>query len=1293
MKSAQKNLALRRRGSYKVLRKIKHICLWGAFLLVVTLAVAAFLVYKNVDSQLRNAVARSLNASYPDFEVSFKDVRLDSNRGVRIHNLEWRKRRGPKDATPLLAVEEIYVASPISPKTVLRGVPKILSLNIKRPVLNVEGGVLQLRDALAELIPMGNSQLDPNFSVQVDDAALLLGTTNFSGLALSIAPRALRPLNPNDANPPQSSQTPLEEEAPLPEISLYQSVAPAVALDSPNSARYGFVSYQPSFEVESQPEETLPSASNSPQKAGGWEIKFFVSNPYVESIRGVGELSEDEWSLSGSVANFDLAALVAVARSAFPEQLKLLEGAQGKTSLSFSLGSKDDSLEIGSWKIEGSLANAALSSPILNYPASDVNAFYLIENDKIELRRATAVCGQSSVKAAFQSVVGQNSFARVQFDNISVSDSVFADTLRRAQKLLANDAPKINKLLDFLADYSFEGKASFDVQMEKSSAADDEWAPRSVVASVNNLSFYPIVFPYPLEELHGTLSLNAEGALAIDLASAPDAPPIVAQGFFADVMTNPRGQFDARVDNRAIDARVLNALPSQARTLVDSLHPSGAIGARVRILYDKDARPEEPLAVEAAVDLSGASLRYDYFPLPISGVAGKIFLRDEAWAISQLSGKSGGAALAAAGSLVSGKGFSLLRRAFERENVRLKNASANLRSLALPEKFPLLLEESPAPLKYFTGIPEVAGAKLPAEDWRFLLAANVRRFPLGEELIAALEHYDGKELLKELKLEGKADGQIRVGFRTDENRLALQFDAQPIPGSTSFQPNGFPYPLSDVEGKVSWREGRLTISDLRARSGVTTCSANVVSQNVPGVGRVVDVSPLRVDQLQVDRDLQSVAGKDTQKFLSFLKPVGFFNVDGSVRITSPADPAAKRKYAWNLRFIAQQNSTLPGEAVAAICGRFRTYGVALQNTSPLIYGELDLDSFFYKDAQVSNMRGPLYYNGADFFWGTDAPLIRNTPVYSDPFVREKIDADPTYQILSASTSPRVLRGQTQQTISRDFLSSQTSSDASSSSALSARKAPSNFDRASGLRSIEADVFGGRISCDGVYLGAQDQTYRLNAKLENSALDQALRVFAPGSKPLKGRVNMSLALQGEGKNTAALKGEGSVEIREAQLYELPQIVKILSLLSVKNPGENAFGSCDVDFKVLSDHVKLTRVLLEGDALTLFGDGWLTIRGKEQLVDLTLNSRLGNQKSQIPILSDVIGAAGDQIAQIRVEGNLASPVIQQENLPGLKKAWWSIFPEQEPTPEEAAPEERAKPVRDAIKKFVGGSDKNE
>ena len=164
------------------------------------------------------------------------------------------------------------------------------------------------------------------------------------------------------------------------------------------------------------------------------------------------------------------------------------------------------------------------------------------------------------------------------------------------------------------------------------------------------------------------------------------------------------------------------------------------------------------------------------------------------------------------------------------------------------------------------------------------------------------------------------------------------------------------------------------------------------------------------------------------------------------------------------------------------------------------------------------------------------------------------------------------------------------------------------------------------------------------------------------------------------------------MQDAELYELPQIVKILQILSVQEPDKNAFNSSSVDFQVFGDRVKLNRVVLEGDALSLYGDGWLTIHEQERLVDLTFSSRLGNSQTQIPIISDVFGAAGDQLAQIRVEGNLASPVVQQESLPGLKKAWWSVFPEQEPTPTDKAPVERAKPVRDAWRKIIG-ADNNE
>ena len=656
-----------------------------------------------------------------------------------------------------------------------------------------------------------------------------------------------------------------------------------------------------------------------------------------------------------------------------------------------------------------------------------------------------------------------------------------------------------------------------------------------------------------------------------------------------------------------------------------------------------------------------------------------------------MSGKSGGASFAAAGSLVSGAGYAALGRAFAAVNANVVNAAdvneapTENTSLGLE----LLDEPSPAPIERFTSVPAVAGAPLAADSWRFLFATNVAKFPLGEELRAALIQDDVRDSLEKMRVEGKADGQIRVGYRTDEKKLALQFDATPIPESTSFQPEGFPFPLSNVEGRVSWREGTLTILGLRARNGATTCAANVVSQTLPNVGRVLDVVDLRIDQLQIDRDLRSVATGGFREFLDFLQPQGYYNVDGALRVSQGIAPNDKKKVAWNLRLSVQQNSVRPGINIEGICGRVRTFGVALENTQPLVYGELDVDTLFCKDAQITNLVGPFYYNGRDLLWGRRAPSIRAVPIYLDPFVRQFVDADPLYRTATRPNAPRVVRGQ----IGEPSNFAGTLQGKASDALPAPNAAVSETTLAGGERPIQAVVFGGQATNDGVFLGGTTSQYRFTTNLMNAQLEELIRVLSPGAKPLKGRVNFNSTLQGEGKNIASLKGEGGATVRDAQLYELPQIVKILQILSVQEPGENAFSSCDVDFKALGNHIQLSRVRLEGSALSLFGDGWLTIRPKEQIIDLTLSARLGNSKSQIPVVSDVLGAASDQVAQIRVEGNLASPVIQQERLPGLKKAWWSIFPEQEPEPTDKVPIERSRPVRDAWRKLTGTENKEQ
>ena len=1314
MRRRRNKLVLHRKKRGAVFRKIKSALGWFLFLFVLVAGVVGVVAYRRADGEISRVVSRALQEQFPDLAVSFDAVRLDSTRGIRLYSVKWKRHESSPDADPLLLADEIYVECPLEIKKIVAGQYDMRRVVISHPVLRVNGGLKQLQSDLLALAPTNRNSANRSLSVEIKDASMILNGASISGLHVRLSPGKTNEEEPheNDSeiDAPTRPQTSDEAWSQPAALSPNPPVASADWNSStvPASSNVGFVSYQPVFDEPSPEPETSSAPSVTKTSAAApfyWKLEVDASNPYVENLKAVGRIESVAWDISGKVDNLDLATFFPLLRGIAPRQFAQISGVQGKTSLRFDLLSEDGALSSVKTRVDGQIDGAALSSPLLKYPVSDVAAQYTIVNDLIELRKISAICGQTTVKAAFRQTApfsdNSSSTLRAQFDNLAVTNGAFVRLVNEAKKANAASHESLDHLLNVLDEYRFSGIGVFDVTMEKSNATAGQWAPRNLTIDGRNVEILCVAFPYRLDGLAGRVTLDSAETLSIALESQAAGDPVRVQGRFTNVMTRPKGQVDFLIPNRALDAQVINAVEEKSRETLQNLHPSGDVSARVRISYDPDRTPlEDKFCVEAALTLHNGSIQYQPFPIPISSISGTIYMRDGAWVFSNMTGKSGGATFAAAGSLVSGAGYAALGRAFASANEE-NASSATTRENADPA-LALLSEPSPAPPESFTTVPAVAGAPLADDQWRFLLASNVKNFPLGEELRDALAQHDAREELERLRLEGKANGQIRLGYRTDEKRLALQFDATPIPESTSFQPERFPFALTNVEGQVSWREGVLTISGLRARNGNTTYSANVTDRTIPNVGHVLDVAQLRIDQLQIDRDLQSVTTGEFQDFLNYLQPRGCFNVDGALRVVKGYAPNSRGRISWNLRFTMQQNSARPGIELAGICGRIRTFGVAMENTAPLIFGEFDLDSLFSGDTQFANLIGPFYFNGSDVFWGRRAPAIRRTPIYADPFVRQLIDADPLYQTAARPDARRVIRGQDDNLAGFDDSSaprgvqnsaeprSSDSNDSESATKPSSTPFPeTNVE--GGDRSVQARVFGGQAVCDGVFLNGQSPRYRFTTRLQNAALDEMMRVVSPGSQPLKGVVGFNATLQGEGKNIAALKGEGAATIREAQLYELPQIVRILQVLSVQEPGDNAFSSCDVDFKVLGDHVQLSRVLLEGDALTLFGDGWLTIRQQEKLIDLTLSARLGNSKSQIPIVSDVIGAASDQVAQIRVEGNLSSPVVQQDRLPGLKKAWWSIFPEQEPEPTDKAPVERSRPVRDAWRNLIGVDDK--
>ncbi|MDO5308420.1 MAG: AsmA-like C-terminal domain-containing protein [Planctomycetia bacterium] len=1335
---------VQRTGALRLMEKLFRFLRWTLFFLALLATVLFCVFYRRANDELSVIAQRRLKAEYPDLDVSFGSIRLDSMRGVRLRDVAVYKKRHNKVDRPLFDAQEIYLECPITIKKLVKGNFKIRRILLARPHFYADVDPARL---VEDFKPFYQNAGDP-CTLELADATLsitLPGNANetlaLTGINLTFAPKYVvaQPQDPpeHDANDAQEDASRLQD---LP----VQPQGADFARDS-QGARVRLASYQEHAEARQTPLEEEQDAAQEPDYPDDdalaadpkliWTLTLTASNPYVKSLGIDAEFKDYQWSVKGAIAKLDVAAILPLARALAPEKFALLTNLQGRVSLDVDANGSLFDLTSIDFHVQGKVEDGSALTPVLQYPLSDLTLSFSLDTTQFSLERLEARYGLTAIKAAYRQLGNPlttrdpDAALRFQFEKFQISDTLLCQLIRSPMRRRYMSEQMSKTMLGFLDDYAFVATTNIDASFEKSARVNHEWTPTKFVATGRDVDLRCHAFPYQFSQLRARVEINPQGALSLLLQSeANRTRPVQIKGVFEDLFATPHGRVDITAKDQLIDSNLLGAVPDSSRELIEKLHPTGALDALVCVKYDPINFPNDPFKVQAALNVRDGSINYDLFPLPITNLKGQIYMRENAWLFSNLRGHSGASTILAHGALYNGRA----RGQLAQELTRLSELNAQSNGLVTTT------DAEPASANLFAPLVNArANTQTPTtlgEDiWRFTLSADVQNFPLGAELRHALCHYEKKEDFERLQLEGKANGQIRIAYQSDQPKVDLQFDVSPVSGVTSAQPVGIPLELREIEGRVSYRHNSLMIESLRARNGRTTYAANVYCKIDPDGGWTLDLPSLRVDQLQIDRDLQGVASSDAAKFFDFFQPIGFFNVDGSVQIRQSGQPNAKRRVTWALRMVTQQNSARLGSAtLSAICGQVKFYGVALENTPPLIYGEMNLDSFFYRDLQIAKLTGPFYYNGEDFFWGREAPPIQNCPVYIDPFLKEKIDAEPIYNRQTSenalSINQRVQTYVTAQTPMRvraqaptsdtspnepvGFASSSTqnpgaiSANVSASSpyeptqpgvnlapatnntALAAPNPLANWPNANDQRrALQSEIFQGQAISDGVILGRPVPAYRFTCAMQNATLEDVTRFFSPGSQPLKGNVAAYATLQGEGSNIATLRGVGGARVTDAELYEMPQIVRILQTLSVQEPDRTAFKSSVVDFEALGDRIKLTRVLLEGDALTVFGDGWLTLREQEKLIDLTLSSRLGNRQSQIPIVSDVLGAAGDQIAQIRVEGNLSSPVIQQERFPGVKKAWWSVFPDQEPLPTDKAPVEKARPLRDAWRKVTG------
>ncbi|HZN32376.1 MAG TPA: AsmA-like C-terminal region-containing protein [Pirellulaceae bacterium] len=206
--------------------------------------------------------------------------------------------------------------------------------------------------------------------------------------------------------------------------------------------------------------------------------------------------------------------------------------------------------------------------------------------------------------------------------------------------------------------------------------------------------------------------------------------------------------------------------------------------------------------------------------------------------------------------------------------------------------------------------------------------------------------------------------------------------------------------------------------------------------------------------------------------------------------------------------------------------------------------------------------------------------------------------------------------------------------------------------------MTAKLLGGRLALDGELKLGDESQFQVQAKLDNADLAEVARQLAPQQRGVSGRVFGEASVSGTALGKHTWRGEGRVWLREANIYQLPLMVRLLSLLSIKPPDRTAFTTSDIDFLIEGDDLTFTRIDFSGDAISLKGKG--RINGQRQL-DLKFYPIVGRDEWQWPLIGPLVGQTGREFMLIEVTGTLDRTDLKRTVFPRFDERLQQLFPE--------------------------------
>jgi hypothetical protein len=205
------------------------------------------------------------------------------------------------------------------------------------------------------------------------------------------------------------------------------------------------------------------------------------------------------------------------------------------------------------------------------------------------------------------------------------------------------------------------------------------------------------------------------------------------------------------------------------------------------------------------------------------------------------------------------------------------------------------------------------------------------------------------------------------------------------------------------------------------------------------------------------------------------------------------------------------------------------------------------------------------------------------------------------------------------------------------------------------RRVSADAYGGRVTVNAALQHDTLPRYTLDVLLDGVSLARFANERLGGPQDLSGTASGKLSLSGMGKSAQTLSGNGELHVADANIYQLPVLVRLLKVLRNRTPTPPAFNRCDMQFSVQGEYIRFQQLNLLGDAMSLYGEGETNL---DRELDLVFYTLIGPADLPIPLWKTIAGQVSQQGLQLNVVGRWDNPQVESEPLPAVNEVLQQI-----------------------------------